>query len=95
MSTNLQPVFENHIAFVNGHSNDFSTPHSAGRVITDEGMFETYIQTLLDGYSPEAVSACTTVLNHQRRAVLENFIPQVGGDAPIGWHVKSFPILVD
>jgi hypothetical protein len=92
---NLQPVFENHISFVEDNSNTFATPHSASTVITDESMYESYVQTLLDGYDSAAVNACTAVLNHQRRAILENFIPHIGGDAPVGWHLRSFPFLVD
>ncbi len=88
-------LFENYEHFLHEHSDDFSTPSRALRVITENGMFRAYMDALTDGLSPNARSAVLAVANRQREVLLTETANVPGSNFALGWTVLSFPILVD
>ena len=92
MSTTL---FENYELFLKEHSDDISTPSDALRMITDNGMFRSYMDALSENLDPVQRSVVMAVADRQRDMLLTEST-NVGASAfALGWTVASFPILVD
>ena len=89
------PLFENYESFIREHSDDLSTPSGAIKMITDNGMFRSYIDTLTDGLDPNVRNSVLSVANRQREMFLAEAANVPGSSLSFGWTVLSFPILVD
>ena len=90
----MKLICENHHEFVTDHSAELNSPRGALRMLQDNGMFNAYIDQLVEGIQDkEILSACRAVCNREREMILESNVP--AGAAPNGWVVMSFPILVD
>lgn len=88
-------LFENYEHFINEHSDDLSTPAGALKMITDNGMFRAYMDSLTDGLDPHVRNSVLGVANRQREMLLTEAANVPGSTLSFGWTVLSFPILVD
>ena len=88
-------LFENYEHFINEHSDDLSNPAGALKMITDNGMFRSYMDALTEGLDPKVRSSVLGVANRQREMLLTEAANVPGSTLSFGWTVLSFPILVD
>ena len=88
-------LFENYEHFINEHSDDLSNPTSALKMITDNGMFRSYMDALTEGLEPGTRKSVLGVANRQREMLLTESANVPGSSLSFGWTVLSFPILVD
>ena len=91
----METLFENYEHFLKEHSNDISTPQDALRMISDNGMFRSYIDALTEGLDPVQRAVCTDVANRQRDMLLTESTNVPSSSFALGWTVASFPILID
>jgi len=88
-------LFENYENFINEHSDDLSNPTGALRMITDNGMFRAYMDSLTEGLEPGPRATVLAVATRQREMLLTESANVPGTNLSLGWTVLSFPILVD
>ncbi|MDY0389044.1 MAG: hypothetical protein RBT65_18375 [Methanolobus sp.] len=88
-------LFENYEHFINEHSDDLSNPSSALKIVTDNGMFRAYMDSLTEGLEPRVKNSVLGVANRQREMLLTEAANVPGSTLSFGWTVLSFPILVD
>lgn len=88
-------LFENYEHFITEHSDDLSTPAGALKMITDNGMFRAYMDSLTEGLDPRVRGSVLGVANRQREMLLTEAANVPGSTLSFGWTVLSFPILVD
>jgi len=91
----MDTLFENYEAFLKEHSHDISTPAQALKMISDNGMFRSYIDALTEGLDPERRAVVTSVAQRQRDMLLTESTGSPSSSFALGWTVASFPILVD
>lgn len=91
----MDTLFENYESFLKEHRTDFSTPSDALKMISDNGMFRSYIDTLSEGLEPEQRAVVMAVANRQRDMLLTESSNVPSSSFALGWTVASFPILVD
>lgn len=89
------PLFENYEHFITEHSDDLSNPAGALKMITDNGMFRSYMDSLTEGLDPKVRNSVLGVANRQREMLLTEAANVPGSTLGFGWTVLSFPILVD
>ncbi len=89
------PLFENYEHFINEHSDDLSNPSGALKMITDNGMYRAYMDSLTEGLEPRTRNSVLGVANRQREMLLTEAANVPGSTLSFGWTVLSFPILVD
>ena len=90
-----QAIFENYEMFLNEHSDEFSTPTGAVKLITDNGLFRSYMDGLTTGLDAHQRAVVMSVANRQREHLLTETTNVPGSTLAFGWTVLSFPILVD
>jgi len=88
-------LFENYEQFINEHSDDLSNPSGALKMITDNGMYRAYMDSLTEGLDPRTRNTVLSVANRQREMLLTEAANVPGSTLSFGWTVLSFPILVD
>jgi len=88
-------LFENYENFITEHSDDLSNPAGALKMITDNGMFRSYMDALTEGLEPRVRATVLGVANRQREMLLTESANVPGSSLSFGWTVLSFPILVD
>jgi hypothetical protein len=88
-------LFENYEQFITEHSDDLATPSGALKMITDNGMYRAYVDSLTEGLEPRSRNAVLGVVNRQREMYLTEAANVPGTTLSLGWTVLSFPILVD
>lgn len=88
-------LFENYELFMKEHRGDIATPQQAIRMITDQGMFRSYIDALTEGLDARARQVVLSVANRQREAIIEEAANVPSSSFGYGWTVLSFPILTD
>lgn len=88
-------LFENYEHFITEHSDDLSNPSGALKMITDNGMFRSYMDALTEGLEPRVRGTVLNVANRQREMLLTESANVPGSSLSFGWTVLSFPILVD
>ena len=88
-------LFENYEHFITEHSDDLSNPAGALKMITDNGMFRSYMDALTEGLEPRVRNTVLGVANRQREMLLTESANVPGSTLSFGWTVLSFPILVD
>jgi len=89
------PLFENYEHFITEHSDDLANPAGALKMITDNGMFRAYMDSLTEGLEPRVRNSVLGVANRQREMLLTEAANVPGSSLSFGWTVLSFPILVD
>lgn len=89
------PLFENYEHFITEHSDDLANPAGALKMITDNGMFRAYMDSLTEGLEPRVRNSVLGVANRQREMLLTEAANVPGSTLSFGWTVLSFPILVD
>ncbi|MFW6219365.1 MAG: hypothetical protein ACOC33_00725 [bacterium] len=91
----MDTLFENYESFLKEHRTDISTPADALKMISDNGMFRSYIDTLSEGLEPQQRAVVMAVANRQRDMLLTESSNVPSSSFALGWTVASFPILVD
>lgn len=86
-------IFENYGSFINEHNDSFSTPKGVARLLSDDGMFRSFVEGLVDGLEESVRPSVINVLNRQRYSLLQE--AATGANFATGWTVSSFPILTD
>jgi hypothetical protein len=90
-----EALFENYELFITEHSDELSTPAGAVKMITDNGMFRSYMEALTEGLEPAPRTAVLAVANRQREMILNESANVGASSQAFGWTVLSFPILAD
>lgn len=88
-------LFENYEYFINEHRDELATPTGALKMITDNGMFRAYMDSLTEGLDAGTRGVVMSVANRQREMILTEAANVPGSTLSFGWTVLSFPILVD
>jgi hypothetical protein len=88
-------LFENYEHFITEHNDEISNPAGALKMITDNGMFRAYMDSLTEGLDPKVRTSVLGVANRQREMLLTEAANVPGSSLSFGWTVLSFPILVD
>lgn len=88
-------IFENYEAFINDKSNEIGSPAGAMRMLNDEGMFEGFVDTLIDRYPSNVQPMLKALCERQREMIITEMANVPGSAFAPGWTVLSFPILVD
>ena len=81
------PLFENYEQFITEHSDDLSNPSGALKMITDNGMFRAYMDSLTDGLEPHVRNSVLGVVNRQREMFLTEAANVPGSALSFGWTV--------
>ena len=83
----MDTLFENYEMFINEHRTDLSTPSGALKMITDNGMFRSYMDSLTDGLDSNVRGSVMAVANRQREMVLTEAANVPGSALSFGWTV--------
>jgi len=83
----METLFENYSSFINEHSGELNTPSSVLKLITDNGMFRSYMDTLTGGLEPSVRSTVLDVANRQREMLLTESANVPGSALSFGWTV--------
>ena len=86
-------IFENYNMFLNENNEMFSSTKNVQRLLTDDGQFRAFVESLVDGVDASVRPAIVNVLNRQRYSILSE--AATGANFATGWTVSSFPILTD
>jgi len=87
-------LFENYEQFINEHSDDLSNPSGALKMITDNGMYRAYMDSLTEGLDPRTRNTVLSVANRQREMLLTEAANVPGSTLSFGWTVLSFQFLL-
>ena len=87
-------IFKNHAGYLYENREKVNTPDSIFAVLADDGKYNNYISSLLEGFDTTEVNSILPILNHQRQLVLEdtNIITSQTASA---YAITYFPILAD
>ncbi|MDD4081997.1 MAG: hypothetical protein PHD05_01285 [Sphaerochaetaceae bacterium] len=80
-------LFENYENFIHEHSDDLSNPAGALRMITDNGMFRAYMDSLTEGLDPSVRTSVLAVASRQREMLLTEAANVPGTNLSLGWTV--------
>lgn len=82
-------VFENYDKYLIEHRNDIDTPAGAMEMLTSDGSFRSYIDSICEGLDPEQKSTVMAVCERERECLLEE-AAQLGPTSAntIGYAVK-------
>jgi hypothetical protein len=83
----MEALFENYECFINEHRDDLATPTGALKMITDNGMFRAYMDSLTDGLDAGTRSTVMSVANRQREMILTEAANVPGSTLSFGWTV--------
>jgi hypothetical protein len=89
-------ILENYDAYVTENSDTlFSDPASAIEVITNDAYFEMYTSKLMEGLEESEVKTIKTVLDRQRKMLIEEANSLMSSPEAIAYAVASFPMLIN
>ncbi len=88
-------IFENYEMYLKDHRDDIGTPSGAIEMLTSDGAFRAYIDTLTEGLNPYSKSTIMAICERQREMLLEESINLGPSANVIGFAVTHFPILAD
>jgi hypothetical protein len=91
----MKTLFENYELFIQEHANDISNPAGALKMLTDNGMYRAYIDSLTEGLEPGRRAVVAAIADRQRNYILTEGANVPASSFGFGWTVLSFPILVD
>lgn len=88
-------IFENYDGYLKENQDELSTPSGAIEMLSSDGNFNAYIDSLTEGLEPYQKVVAKAVCQRQREFLLEESA-QLGPNASvIGYAVTYFPILTD
>lgn len=88
-------IFENYESFITENEDSLSSPSDIVRLLTDEGMYRTYVDSLTEGLDAMTRTSVTGVLDRQREVLIQESANVPAATFASGWTVMSFPILAD
>lgn len=88
-------IFENYESYLKEHRDDISSPSGAIEMLTSDGAFRAYIDTLTEGLNPYTKNSIMGVCERQREMLIEESINLAPSANVIGFAVTHFPILAD
>lgn len=91
----MDALFENYELFIKENADDLQDPSGAMKVVMDEGMFKSYVDSLTTGLDEGVRASVADVLDRQREMILSEAANVPASTFAAGWTVLSFPILVD
>lgn len=81
-------LFENYELFIREHADELGTPSGAAKMLTDEGMYRAYVDSLTEGLKDGPRSAVLAVLNRQREMILHESANVPMSSFASGWTVN-------
>lgn len=91
----MNAIFENYELFMREHQNQLNRPQDVNRLMSDDGMFRAYVDSLVEGLDNERSTNVSNVLNRQREMIIQEAANVGASSFASGWTVMTFPILVD
>lgn len=88
-------IFENYETYLKDHRDDIATPSGAIEMLTSDGAFRAYIDSLTEGLNPYSKNTIMAICERQREMLLEESINLGPSANVIGFAVTHFPILAD
>ena len=88
-------IFENYEKFLGDYSRDLGSPAGVLEMLSSQGSFDAYIQSLTDGMPKQQKVIAEAVCRREREVLLEE-ATQIGPSAgAISYAISFFPILTD
>ena len=88
-------IYENYNNFLKDNETIFGNPNGLYKLQVEQGLFESYIDTLVSSISdPRAIAVCKDVCRRQRESLLESMQSQTTNFAN-GFNVMSYAMIVD
>jgi len=88
-------IFENYEQFLKEHSSEMSSPSGALEMLSSDGAFRAYMNTLTEGLDSGTKSVVMSVAQREREMLLEEGMSFGPSAAVVGYNVTYFPILTD
>ena len=88
-------IFENYEMYLKDHRDDIGTPSGAIEMLTSDGAFRAYVDSLTEGLNPYSKNTIMAICERQREMLLEESINLGPSANVIGFAVTHFPILAD
>jgi hypothetical protein len=88
-------IFENYEQFLKEHRDEMSTPSGALEMLSSDGAFRAYMNTLTEGLDAGTKSVVMSVAQREREMLLEEGMSFGPSAAVVGYNVTYFPILTD
>lgn len=88
-------IYENYERFLTENDHITTSANEIAKMLSDNSMYEVYIDSLCDGLSESATAVVKAVADRQRTYLLQEAFSNPASAFPFGWTVLSFPILVD
>ena len=89
-------ILENYDAFVTENEETlFSDPAASVEVVTDDVLYESYVEKLLSGLEESEIKKIRPVLDRQRKMLLEEANSLMSSPEAIAYAVATFPLLVN
>ena len=93
MNDNL--LLENYEQFFTENKEYTENPQSASTLITDTTAYESYVESLLEGYSDEVRKSVRPLMDRQREMLLESSSTMLGSANAIAYATSAFPLILD
>lgn len=84
-----QVIYENYENFIKEHQDDLNSSHDILRMLSDDGMFRAYIDSLTEGLDPEVAATAKEVCHREREMVLAEAANVPASSFASGWTVMS------
>jgi len=91
----MDAIFENYSVFLSENADVIGSPQTAYKLITDEGMYKSFMEALTDGLSDVQKDVVLRVADRMREDLLTESTNIPASGFANGWTVVQFPILVD
>lgn len=88
-------IFENYELFLKEHKDEMSSPAGALEMLSSDGAFKSYMNTLTEGLDANTKSVVMAVAQREREMLLEESLHFGPSASAVGYNVTYFPILTD
>ena len=88
-------IFENYELFIKEHKSDISTPSEAIEMLSSDGAFRAYIDSLTEGLNTHTKNNIVAIAEREREMLLEESMNLGPSASVVGYAVSYFPILAD
>lgn len=85
---NTDMIFENYERFISEHQDDIGSPSGAIEMLSSDGAFRSYVNTLTEGLEPTVKTNVMAVCERQREMLLEESINIGPTASAIGYAVE-------
>lgn len=85
----MEAIYEGYENFITENQDDLSTPNDIVKLLTDDGMFRSYKDSLTENLSPEVRASVNNVLDTQRNMLLTEASNVSASSFASGWVVMS------